>query len=55
MLNMEVNYGSGIFQGFDMEKFFDKESLMDVMYTLNKEAKICYKGLQAMVQTKRIH
>ena len=26
-----------------MEKFFDKESLMDVMYTLHKEAKICDK------------
>ena len=26
-----------------MEKFFDKESLMDVMFTLNKEAKICDK------------
>ena len=28
MLNIEVNYGQGIFQGFDMEKIFDKESLI---------------------------
>ena len=34
---------NGIFKTFAMEKFFDKESLMDVMYTLNKEAKICDK------------
>ena len=31
---------NGIFQVFDMEKFFDKESLMDAMFTLNKKAKI---------------
>ena len=31
---------AGIFQTFDMSKFFDKESLMDCMYTLNKVAKI---------------
>ena len=29
MLGMEVNNGSGIFQGFDMEKFIDKESLIE--------------------------
>ena len=34
MLNMEVNNGSGIFQGFDMEKFFDKESLIDTLKAL---------------------
>ena len=28
----EVNHGNGIFQGFDMENFFDTESLI---YTLN--------------------
>ena len=27
MLAIEANNGQGIFQGFDMEKFFDKESL----------------------------
>ena len=34
MLNMEVNNGSGIFQCFDMEKFFDKESLIDTLNAL---------------------
>ena len=40
MLNMEVNNGSGIFQGFDMEKFFDKESLIDTLYALYDEGGI---------------
>ena len=31
---------NGIFQTFDMSKFFDKESLLDTMYTLSKEANI---------------
>ena len=31
---------NGIFNVFDMSKFFDKESLLDCMSTLNKEAKI---------------
>ena len=35
--------GNGIFQTFDMEKFFDRESLLDTMYKLNTEAKICDK------------
>ena len=26
---------NGIFQVFDMEKFFDKESLIDTMHTLD--------------------
>ena len=39
MLMKEENKSNGIFQAFDMEKFFDKESLMDVMHTLHKEAK----------------
>ena len=39
----EAKKCNGIFQAFDMEKFFDKESLMDVMHTLHKEAKICDK------------
>ena len=30
----------GIIQTFDMEKFFDKESLLDTMYTLKTKAKI---------------
>ena len=40
---MKENKSNGIFQTFGMEKFSDKESLIDVMYTLNKEAKICDK------------
>ena len=43
MLMKEEDICNGIFQTFDMEKFFVKESLMDVMYTLHKEAKICDK------------
>ena len=31
---------AGIFQTFDMAKFFDKESLLDCMYTLNTKAKV---------------
>ena len=31
---------NGIFQVFDMKKFFDKESLLDCMDTLDKEAKV---------------
>ena len=30
----------GIFNTFDMEKFFDKESLVDCMDSLSKEANI---------------
>ena len=37
---MEVNNGSGIFQGFDMEKFFDKESLIDTLNALYVEGDI---------------
>ena len=43
MMMKEETKSNGIFQTFDMKKFFDKESLMDVMYTLNKEGKICNK------------
>ena len=32
--------GSGIFKGFDMEKFFDKESLIDTLNTLYVEGDI---------------
>ena len=37
---------TGIFQTFDLSKFFDKESLLDCMFTLNRIAKIddkCYR------------
>ena len=40
MLMKEEKKENGIFQVFDMEKFFDKESLIDTMYTLNKKANI---------------
>ena len=40
MLMKEEKKETGIFQVFDMEKFFDKESLLDTMHTLNKKAKI---------------
>ena len=29
-----------IFEAFDMEKFFDKEGLIDTLYTMYKEGKI---------------
>ena len=35
---------SGIFQVFDMAKFFDKESLLDCMTTLNREANVDHKS-----------
>ena len=40
MMMKEESKNNGIFQTFDMEKFLEKESLLDVMYTLSKEAKI---------------
>ena len=40
MLNMEVNNGSGIFQVFDMDNFFDKESLIDTLNALYVEGNI---------------
>ena len=35
---------SGIFSVYDMAKFFDKESLLDCMTTLNKSAKVDHKS-----------
>ena len=40
MKEKEMKKEVGIFQTFDMSKFFDKESLTDCMYALNKKAKI---------------
>ena len=37
---MEVNNGNGIFQGFDIEKLFDKESLIDTLNALYVEGNI---------------
>ena len=36
MKDIEINEGNRIFQGFDMEKFFDKESLLDTYITLRE-------------------
>ena len=44
MLNKESKKENGIFQVFDMENFFDKESLLDAMYTLRNKADICNKS-----------
>ena len=35
---------NGIFQVFDMTKFFDRESLLDCMSTLKEKAKIIIFG-----------
>ena len=46
-----------IFQVFDMEKFFDKESLLDCMYTLDKKANIdqkCYRIWYKLNEDARI-
>ena len=40
MLNIEVNNCNGIFQGFNMEQFFDKESLIDTLNALYVEGNI---------------
>ena len=48
---------NGIFQVFDMSKFFDKESLLDCMYTLDKKANIdhkCYKIWYKLNENSRI-
>ena len=44
MAMKEQKKENGIFQVFDMEKFFDKESLMDTMHTLDKKGKISNKS-----------
>ena len=36
----EEKMETGIFQVFNMEKFFDTESLLDTMHTFNKKNKI---------------
>jgi len=44
MKQIEENKSEGIVSLFDMFKFFDKESLLDCMDTLNKKAKIHLTG-----------
>ena len=40
MKKLEEKNQNGVFQTFDLEKFFDKESLLNTMDTLKEEAKI---------------
>ena len=40
MKTLEESHRMGVINTFDMEKFFDKESLMDIMYTLWTKAGI---------------
>ena len=57
MKSKEQFRSNGIFQVFDMSKFFDKESLLDCMYTLNKKANIdhkCYKIWYKLNENARI-
>ena len=44
MKTIEANRKSGIFQCFDMSKFFDTESLLDCMNVLNSVANISHKS-----------
>ena len=57
-MKLKEQYKSnGIFQVFDMSKFFDKESLLDCMYTLDKKANIdhkCYKIWYKLNENARI-
>ena len=40
MKTLEESHHMGVINTFDMEKFFDKESLIDIMYTLCTKAGI---------------
>ena len=40
MKTNQVGETTCIFEAFDMEKFFDKEGLIDTLYTMYKEGKI---------------
>ena len=44
MMMKETNRENGIFQVFDMAKFFDKESLLDAMHNLSTRAKVSDKS-----------
>ena len=50
MAMKEQKKENGIFQVFDMAKFFDKESLLDAMYTLDKKGKISNKTYRLWYQ-----
>ena len=43
MKTMETQNKTGIFQAFDMEKFFDKEGLVDTLHTMYTKGKISEK------------
>ena len=44
MMLKETRKENGIFQVFDMAKFFDKESLLDALHTLSTRAKVSDKS-----------
>ena len=50
MKMLEERKLGGVFQCFDMEKFFDKESLLDVMYVMKDKAKIDDKSYRSLVK-----
>ena len=57
MKQIEENMSEGIVSLFDMSKFFDKESLLDCMYTLDKKANIdhkCYKIWYKLKENARL-
>ena len=41
MKNIEIKEEKGIFQAFDMEKFFGKEGLKDTLHTMYTETTEC--------------
>ena len=43
MKTRETQNKIGIFQAFDMEKFFDKEGVIDILYTMYTKGKILEK------------
>ena len=46
LCNKNLQKENGVFQTFELEKFFDKESLLDTMDALKREARIsdkCYR------------
>ena len=53
MKQLEENKSEGIVSLFDMSKFFDKESLLDCMDTLNKKAKIDAKSYRRLYKLNK--
>ena len=50
MAKLEQGKLNGIFQTFDLSKFFDKESLVDAMFTLKTKVGICDKDYRMWVK-----